>query len=290
MKDTSWIDRNEYPFESKFIQLDMGRMHYIDEGEGEPIVMLHGNPTWSFLYRHLVKGLSPIYRCVAVDYIGFGLSDKPPTWSYLPEDHAKNVEDLIEKLDLKDITLVVQDWGGPIGLSYALDHPGNVKRLVIMNTWAWPVSDDVHFRRFSRFLGGRLGKLLITRFKFFEKTIMRKLAKNKERFTKQVHKHYIKQFSSHNDRKGIWIFPKEIIGSTKWFDSLWSKKERIKDIPALLVWGMRDMAFREKELQTWEDLFSRSKTAKLKGVGHYVQEEAGPDLIPIITKFLKKIK
>jgi haloalkane dehalogenase len=137
--NSHWLDKKEFPFRSNFINLDMGRMHYVDEGDGEPIVMCHGNPTWSFLYRHLVKGLSPHYRCVAIDYIGFGLSDKPLTWSYLPHEQARNVETLIDRLGLKDITLVVQDWGGPIGLSYALRHPDNVKRLVIMNTWLWSV-------------------------------------------------------------------------------------------------------------------------------------------------------
>lgn len=290
MMDISWIDRTEYPFKSNFIGLKMGKVHYVDEGNGEPIVMLHGNPTWSFLYRHLVKGLSSSYRCVAIDYIGFGLSDKPPNWSYLPQDHAKNIENLIKELELKDITLVVHDWGGPIGISYAVNHPENVKRLIIMNTWAWPVSNDEHFRWYSKFLGGRLGKLLVTRLRFLESFIMKKLTKNKKRFTKEVHRHYLKQFSSHKDRKGVWIFPKEIMGSTQWLETLWSQKERIHKIPALLVWGMKDMAFREKELHTWEGLFLKSKTVKFNNAGHYVQEEAGPDLLPIITKFLKKIK
>lgn len=114
MHEALWIDRKEYPFKSHFLQLEMGKMHYIDEGSGEPIVMVHGNPTWSFLYRHLIKGLSKNYRCIAIDNIGFGLSDKPADWSYYPEDHAKNLYLLIEKLDLKGITLIVQDWGGPI--------------------------------------------------------------------------------------------------------------------------------------------------------------------------------
>lgn len=125
MSNVQWIDREEYPFKSNFLQLEMGKMHYIDEGRGPPIVMVHGNPTWSFLYRHLVKGLSKKYRCIAIDHIGFGLSDKPMEWSYLPEEHAKNLNVLIEKLDLKDITLIVQDWGGPIGLSYAISKHAN---------------------------------------------------------------------------------------------------------------------------------------------------------------------
>ena len=288
MMDTSWIDRSEYPFRSNYLNLEMGKMHYLDEGKGDPVVMLHGNPTWSFLYRHLVSGLSNSYRCIAVDYIGFGLSDKPKNWSYLPQDHAKNVEILMEKLGLKDITLIVQDWGGPIGISYAISHPDNVKQLVIMNTWAWSVSDDFHFRWFSRFLGGMFGKLLITRFKFFERTIMKAFNKNRSKFTKSIHQHYLRPFSNSKERKGVWMFPREITGSSDWLQGLWSQRAKIKDKPALLIWGMKDVAFREMELKIWEDMFSHSKTVKLEGVGHYVPEETGSELIPIIKEFLKK--
>ena len=112
-------------------------LHYIDEGRGDPVVMVHGTPTWSFLYRHVVKGLSKNYRCIAPDHIGFGLSDKPQGWSYTIEAQAKNLQVLLDSLDLEDITLVVHDFGGPIGLSYAIENPEKVSRLVIMNTWLW---------------------------------------------------------------------------------------------------------------------------------------------------------
>ena len=117
MSEADWIDRDEYPFESHYIQVPAGRMHYVDEGSGQPVVMVHGNPTWSFLYRKVIKRLQPEYRCIAMDHLGFGLSDKPKDWSYLPAEHSTNLATLIEGLGLKNITLVVQDWGGPIGLS-----------------------------------------------------------------------------------------------------------------------------------------------------------------------------
>src|SRR5439155_431264 len=132
-----------------------GRLSYVDEGEGAPIVMVHGTPTWSFLYRHLIRELSPRYRCVAPDHLGFGLSDRPADWSYRPPDQARNLARLIETLDLKDITLAVHDYGGPIGLAYALDHPENVRRLVIFNTWMWSFAGDWHLELFAWLLGGR---------------------------------------------------------------------------------------------------------------------------------------
>ncbi|MDZ7761509.1 MAG: alpha/beta fold hydrolase [Desulfovermiculus sp.] len=113
MSEIHWIDRKKYPFESRYFAVSAGRMHYVDEGAGSPIVMVHGNPTWSFLYRNLIKRLRPQYRCVAADHIGFGLSDNPEDWSYRPEDHAQNLSALIDGLGLSDITFVLQDWGGP---------------------------------------------------------------------------------------------------------------------------------------------------------------------------------
>lgn len=110
MNNASWIDRKQYPFESRFFEVSAGKLHYVDEGAGDPIVMVDGNPTWSFLYRDLVKRLKPIYRCIALDHLGFGLSDKPRDWSYIPEDHASNLSALIDGLELSNVTLVLQ-WG-----------------------------------------------------------------------------------------------------------------------------------------------------------------------------------
>ena len=119
-----WIDRAEYPFRSHHFPTPSGDMHYVDEGSGEVIVFVHGNPSWSFLYRHLIKALSRDHRCIALDNLGFGLSDKPANADYSPRSHSENLTRLIDTLGLKDITLVLHDWGGAIGMGYALEHPG----------------------------------------------------------------------------------------------------------------------------------------------------------------------
>ncbi|PSP88491.1 hypothetical protein BRC90_07015 [Halobacteriales archaeon QS_4_69_34] len=165
-----WIDPEQYPFDSNHADLDAGRLHYVDEGEGRPVLMLHGNPTWSFLYRHLLRGLSEDYRCIAPDYLGFGLSEKPRDFSYRPAAHADVVEEFIEELGLAELTLVVHDWGGPIGCRYAVENPGNVHSLVVMNTFCWPVERDLYLKAFGGLLGSRLGKLLITRRNFFARS------------------------------------------------------------------------------------------------------------------------
>ncbi len=289
MKNNQWIDKEEYPFKSNFLSLSMGEMHYVDEGTGAAIVMLHGNPTWSFLYRHLIKGLSKRYRCIAVDYIGFGLSDKPYEWSYLPEDHAENLRLLIEKLDLKDITLVVQDWGGPIGLSYAVNNPDNVRRVVLMNTWMWSLKGDKYYERFSAFMGGPVGRLLIEKYNFFARTLMKRMM-NKTKLSKSVHEHYIKALGSPKDRKGCRVFPSRIIGSSEWLDSLWLQRDKIKDIQALILWGMKDIAFREQELQKWMGLFSNCRVIKFDNAGHFLQEEKGSEIFIRVAGFLENNK
>jgi len=284
----SWVDTNEYPFESRFFDLPMGKIHFVDEGQGDQtIVMVHGNPSWSFLYRHLIKGLSGKYRCIALDHIGFGLSDKPADWSYLPKEHANNLEALIDNLGLENITLVVQDWGGPIGLSYALKHPQNVKRIIIMNSWMWPMKGDPHFEKFSGFMGGMVGRFLIKNFNFFARVVLKQAFGDKSRLTRGIHNHYLKALESRHDRKGSWVFPKEIIASNDWLTELWEQKDKIAQKPALILWGKKDIAFRDKELSVWSETFTHAHIVKFEDVGHYVQEEKGDALCPIIMDFLQ---
>ena len=140
-----WVSDDLFPFESRFLDLPPDhRMHYIDEGEGEPIVFVHGNPAWSFEFRHPVRELRSEFRCVALDHIGFGLSSRSARREdHRPQSHAQRLAALLDHLDLRDITLFMNDWGGPIGLDFARRHPERVKRLVIANTWCWPVADTV---------------------------------------------------------------------------------------------------------------------------------------------------
>ncbi len=171
----SWIDRNEYPFTPKEFDLPMGTLRYVDEGLASPIVMVHGNPSWSFEYRALLKHFSKTNRVIAPDHIGFGLSDKPVDWDYLPQQHAENLEALLESLDLHEITLLVGDWGGPIGLSYAIKHPERIKNIIITNTWMWSVHGDLYYRGFSGFVGGPIGRWLIRKYNFFAGALLKSI-------------------------------------------------------------------------------------------------------------------
>jgi haloalkane dehalogenase len=287
MSNLDWVDREEYPFAPHYLRLPAGRLHYVDEGSGPPVVMVHGNPTGSFLYRKLIKRLHGEHRCVAVDHLGFGLSDKPKGWSYLPEDHAANLTALIDDLELTDITLVVQDWGGPIGMSYAVTNPENVARIVIMNTWAWPVNRDPYYITFSGFVGGPIGRILIRRNNFFADTIMCQAFGDKQKLTPAAHAQYLKALDNPDDRTGCMVFPKQIIGSTPWLGSLWDKIAVLRDKPVLIVWGMKDIAFRAKELRQWEQAFPAACVVRLPTVGHFVQEEAPEELAEAVVPFLR---
>lgn len=284
----AWLDKNEYPFAPHYFQTEYGRMHYVDEGQGDVIVMVHGTPEWSFVYRKLIKGLSKDYRCIAPDFLGFGLSDKPTSYSYKPEEQAKLLEQFITSLDLKNITLVVHDFGGPFGLSYAINHPDNVRKLVIMNTWLWSVKDDPFYTRFSRLMKTPLGNFLYLQLAFSPRVIMKQAFADKAKLTKHIHQHYLKVFPTPESRRSTHAYAKSLVDSDAFWSSLWEQREVIQDIPALILWGMKDIAFKEKDLKRLETVFKKAQTIRLENVGHFVQEEAEEEILPNIKDFLKR--
>jgi pimeloyl-ACP methyl ester carboxylesterase len=288
--DLNWLNRDIYPFKSKYFEINSLKMHYIDEGEGETIVFVHGNPNWSFEFRYQIQQLSRIYRCVAPDHIGFGLSDKPKAkkFSYNPQEQAANFEKFIENLDLRDITLVVGDWGGPIGLFYALKHPENVKKIVIQNTWLWSVKRDWYYQLFSRSVGGFIGRFLTRRFNFFARVIIKQAYGDKKKLTKEVHNHYKNQFKKPSERIGCSRFPMYIIGESDWLAKLWQKRDLLQQKPILILWGMKDIAFREKELNQWMDTFPDAKIVRYDTVGHYPLEEFPEDTTKNILSFMQE--
>ncbi len=284
--ETGWIDRTAYPFASRFFRTDAGRLHYVDEGTGPPIVMLHGNPTWSFLYRTAIRSLSDRYRCIAPDYLGFGLSDKPAGWSYRPQDHAACLRRFLDALGLDRMTLFLQDWGGPIGISYAIDHPERVRSIAVMNSWMWPVHRDPHYRLFSAFFGGPPGRYFIRHHNAFARWVLPLAFGDRSRLSDRIHFHYVRPFRRPDARKGCWVFPRQIVGATPWLERLWENREKLAGIPALIVWGMADRAFRKQELNRWRTVFPRAEVVRLADVGHFVPEEAGDRLAAAFQRFL----
>ncbi|MGF1473267.1 MAG: alpha/beta fold hydrolase [Rubrobacteraceae bacterium] len=268
-----WFDDELYPYESRFVAVEGARIHYIDEGEGPVLLMAHGNPSWSFLYRHLVRGLRGRFRVIAWDHPGFGLSRAPAGYGYRPEDHARVAAGLIEALDLRDITLMIQDWGGPIGLGAALAHPDRMRALIVGNTWFWPVEGDRSAERFSKLLGGPLGRFLNLRFNFFPRALMPLLMK-KNRPKGRVKRMYTAPFPTPESRYPVAILPKEILGSSRFLRGLESNIPVLSELPVLIVWPTKDLAFQQRHRERWQRTFPNHETVILDGVGHFIQEEA----------------
>ncbi|WP_240336931.1 alpha/beta fold hydrolase [Rufibacter psychrotolerans] len=263
-----------------------GHLHYVDEGHGEPILFVHGTPTWSFLWRHQIKELSTYYRCIAVDHLGFGLSAKPRAFSYSLEAHRQNLTQLVEHLHLDKVTLVVHDFGGPIGLGWATQNPDKVARLVVLNSWMWPLTHVKPMMQASKLFGSRLGKFLYVNLNFSPRFLLPKAFYMKERLTRQIHQHYLAPFKERKERLGTWYFAKALAGETGYFEALYRQRDLFLDTPSLLIWGRQDKLIPAHFLEKWQETLPLSKALKLE-TGHFVQEEAPEAVTNAIQEFLE---
>ncbi len=280
----AWVDPTLFPFRSHFTVIDGCRIHYVDEGQGPVLLLLHGNPTWSFLYREIITRLRENFRCIALDYPGFGLSYARTGYTYTPMEHTAIVEQFIVSQHLSRITLMVQDWGGPIGLGVATRHPERFRALVIGNTWAWPVNDDPHFRTFAQFLGGPVGRWLIQRFNVFVNVLIPSGIR-RHRVSRRVMQHYRHPFPSSTARLPTHIFPREILGSRDYLAEVEAGLAHLSNHPVLIVWGDSDFAFRDTEREQFEQRFPRHHTVILRNVGHYIQEDAAAEIADQIQQW-----
>jgi haloalkane dehalogenase len=275
----AWVPNDLYPFQDRYAELEGCIVHYVDEGNGPPLLLLHGNPTWSFLYRRINTGLRDRYRCIAVDYPGFGLSTARPGYGFMPAEHADIVGRLVRRLDLRDVTLMVQDWGGPIGFAVATRQPERFGALVIGNTWAWPKA-DLPTQLFSRLLGGPVGRrLILNRNLFVEGALGRGV---RPPLPDAVMNAYRGPFPTPGSRWPTAVFPREILGSRPFLAEIERRLPALRDRPALLTWPTRDPAFGKRERQRWEQLFPDHRTVALEGAGHYIQEEKPDEIIAAI--------
>jgi haloalkane dehalogenase len=266
-----------FPFESKFLDVLGARIHYIDEGTGPTLLMLHGNPTWSFVFRHLVLLLRDRFRCIAPDLPGFGLSAAPNGYGFTPEEHEHMMSAFVDALALSSFTPVVQDWGGPIGLCLAGRDPKRIEGLVIGNTWCWPVNGDAHFERFSRLMGGHIGRFAIRHFNAFVNIFIRAGIKRRP-IDANTWKAYRRPLSTPERRMPSYIFPRSILKSRAFLARCEASLRELADKRALLVWGDADIAFRSAERERFEGALPDHRTVVLHGSGHYVWEDA-PDEI-----------
>jgi haloalkane dehalogenase len=277
----SWVSEELFPFTSRYLDVAGHRVHYVDEGEGPTLLMLHGNPTWSFVYRDVITALRGEFRCVALDYPGFGLSEAAAGYRYLPEEHAEVTGGLVEALDLTDVTLVAQDWGGPIGLHVAERSPQRFSALVLANTWAWPVNGDLHFEAFSRVMGGVVGRALIRRLNVFV-NLMIPAGHRRRTLSPAEMQHYRAALSTSQRRHASAVLPWSITGSRDFLRDVADNLGALAHLPALIVWGDADIAFRARERQRWEQTLPHHTTVAIAGAGHYVQSDAACEVADAI--------
>jgi haloalkane dehalogenase len=246
--------------------------------------MVHGNPTWSFTWRDVIKGVRDRYRCIAIDLPGFGFSSAPTGYGFKPQEHAKVLEAFVRQLELEDVTLLVQDWGGPIGFHVAAHQPERFTAFAIGNTWAWPMDRSIAARIFSGFLGGPIGGYLIKRRNFFVEKIIpggtRKVGPDD-----RVMEHYRRPFPTPQSRVPMHVFPRAIIGETAWLREVERGLVSLDDRPALILWPTKDQAFGDKERERWESIFTDHRTVTLDGAGHYIGEDVPQEIVAALTEW-----
>jgi haloalkane dehalogenase len=285
-----------YPFTGFYLSRPGGRLHFLDEGRGEPIVMLHGNPTWSFYYRNLVLALRDTYRCIVPDHLGCGLSDKPPptTYDYSLQSRVDDLEALLDHLGLRqNLTLVLHDWGGMIGMAFASRHPERIRRLVVSNTAAFPLPPTKRFP-WSLWLGRntRIGQWLILRQNAFCRLAARWCVRRRP-LPAEVREQYLKPYDTPEHRIAVLKFVQTIPlrPTDAGYDIVQNTAQalaRFAQVPMLLLWGMKDFVFDRHFLAEWQRYFPHAETYTWPDCGHYLLEDAGEEVIPRIREFLTR--
>ncbi|MCX6180401.1 MAG: alpha/beta fold hydrolase [Bacteroidetes bacterium] len=284
MKHT-WLDKSEYPFTSRYFAVNGQQMHYIDEGQGDVILFVHGTPSWSFDFRNIIKELKKQYRCIAIDHIGFGLSDKPEHYDYSTINHSKLLEQFVVEKNLENFTLVVHDFGGPIGLNMAMQQAGRIKNMVILNSWLWSSANDEDFMKLSKILRSPLLPFLYRYLNFSPRFILPQSFGDKK-LSAKTRLQYTQPFSNKAERNGALSFAKSLLNDQNWFEELWQRRELINAKPVLFIWGMKDPVIKAKYLEKFQQGFPNSTTCKLESCGHFPQEEEAERVTQALKKFL----
>jgi pimeloyl-ACP methyl ester carboxylesterase len=286
MKQPKWLNTSEYPFQSYYYAVGEHQLHYIDEGVGDTILFVHGTPSWSFDFRNVIKKLRPKYRCIALDHMGFGLSDKPEKYFYTLQSHIQNLEALVKHLQLRDITLVVHDFGGPIGLAFAEQHPDLIKRIVVLNSWLWSIEEEPEFKKMRRILKSPLLPFLYRYFNFSARFLL-PASFGEHKPDKAILRHFTSPFANKSQRNGTVGFAHSLLNDQPFFEKLWQEKKSISEKPALFIWGMKDAFVGEKYLNKFITGFSNSQCLKIASAGHFPQEEAPNEVAESIRNFMQ---
>lgn len=274
----AWLDRRLYPFSPRRFETADGTLSYLDEGRGPVVLLVHGTPSWSFEFREVVRELARDHRVIAPDHLGFGLSDKPARASLTLDLHRSRLAALMEALDLRDVTLVVHDFGGPIALPLALLPERRIRRLVVLNSWMWPSDGDATIARIDRLVRSALGRFLYLRLGFSARVILPNAFGNKRLLTGSVKRHYLAPLNSAPARAGTYAMALALKGEDAAYAELWSARAQLAELPMALVWGGRDPVLTAQHRRRWEEAFPDAAVEVLDDAGHFVAEER-PDAV-----------
>ncbi len=289
------VSQSEYPFAEHFLERDGVRQHYVDEGAGEPVVMLHGNPTWSFYFRNLIKDLSRDHRVIAPDHVGCGKSDKPDDshYEYRLKQRADDVESLLDHLGIEEnITLILHDWGGMIGMAFAVRHPERIKRIVLLNTGAfhlprskplplpiWMVRDTP----LGAFLARGLNAFCLGAVKW---------CATKKPLEPTVADGLVAPYDSWTNRIAVHRFVQDIPlepgdPSYDLVTKTQAKLSEFGDLPILVLWGEKDFVFDEHFLAEWRRFWPKAQVVAFPESGHYVMEDERDEIVGRVRAFLE---
>ncbi len=289
-----FVSLYQYDFKSHFFELPSSgggkapRMHYLDEGKGEPIVMLHGNPTWSYYYRRLVPLFSSRYRVIVPDHIGCGRSDKPARYPYVLDQHVLNVEALLDHLKLSKFNLLVHDWGGPIGFGFAGKYPEKVRRIALLNTCGFRLKTVPWFLKLVHI--PVLGEILVRQLNMFLLLALRLGTVSGATKASPTRDGYLAPYLSAGDRHAIYRFVLDIPLSPAHpsYPAMLALEEnlsRLQNIPLLILWGMKDPVFTPGVLADWMTRFPRAEVERFENGGHFVLEDELDSISKRLTEF-----
>ncbi len=274
-----------YPFTSNRFASSVGELHYLDEGEGQPLLMMHGNPEWTFMYRKLVPAFAEHFRVIAADYPGFGLSADPTDGDYSPGAHARAVGELVDDLGLDDMIVFGTDWGGPIGFDVASRRADRVVGLIMGNTFYWPQT-ALPVRLFSKLFGTGVMRGLIEKRHFMVKVAMKQMLA--KRPTDAEWAHYVDVAPTPQRRKGMAVLPGAVLQEREWLAELETRVDsNLADRPLLLFNGPKDPALGTKKMVAeWKRRFPHLDLAPLQGAGHfYCEDQPEPVIDKVIATF-----
>ncbi len=282
----AWVPDDLYPFEDHWAEIDGSLVHYVDVGSGPPLLLLNGNPSWSFGWRDVILRLRHRFRCVAPDYPRFGLSTPAPGYDLRPASHSAVVEALVDRLGLQGLTVYGYAWGGPIGLGLAGRRPDLVRAVVVGNTWAWP-DDRLRARLFAAAIGGPLGGLLVDRLNLMVRLYL-PLNLKRGPLSDAERAAYAGPWE-HGDRLAMRVLPREIVTGRAYLRAVEAGLPGLAAKPALILWPDSDPGFGRDILARWQALYPAARTVLLQRAGQFVDEDAPEDVAAAIEAWWDEV-